>query len=182
MHHIAFVLHKFSIKNKNVELVLPQTWQVNDLFDQLQKNLTEFAKWLDWANKIDSVQKEADSIKMFQQKMVDGTAFNLVILVDGQPAGMIDLHDLNHESGEVGYWLSSDFQHLGIMTKCVEFLKKYAFEQLNLEYLILRTHPLNFASQNVAKRSDFEYVKDDENGRKVFVLRNDQNIATSEFQ
>lgn len=39
MHHIAFVLHKFSIKNKNVELVLPQTWQVNDLFDQLQKIL-----------------------------------------------------------------------------------------------------------------------------------------------
>ena len=132
MHHTVFVLHKFSIKNRNVELVLPETWQANDLFDQLQKNLTEFAKWLAWANKIDSVQKEANSIKMFQQKMVDGTAFNLVILVDGQPAGMIDLHDLNHESGEVGYWLSSDFQHLGIMTKCVEFLKKYAFEQLNI--------------------------------------------------
>lgn len=104
--------------------------------------------------------------------MVDGTAFNLVILVDGQPAGMIDLHNLNHESGEVGYWLSNDFQHLGIMTESVEFLKKYAFEQLKLDYLILRTHPKNSASQNVAKRSGFVYLKDDENGHKVFVLRN----------
>lgn len=173
MSHTAFVLHNFATGNKNIELVLPETWQAYGLFDQLQKNLNEFSKWLVWANKVDSVQKEADSIKMFQQKMVDGTAFNLVILVDGQPAGMIDLHDLNHKSGEVGYWLSGDFQHLGIMTKCVEFLKKYAFEQLNLEYLILRTHPLNFASQNVAKRSGFEYLDNDENGHRVFVLRND---------
>ena len=152
MCHTAFVLHKFLTKNKEIELVLPETWQAKDLFDQLQKNLTEFSKWLVWANKIDSVQKEADSIKMFQQKMVDGTAFNLVILVDGQPAGMIDLHNLNHESGE--------------------FLNKYAFEQLKLDYLILRTHPKNSASQNVAKRSSFVYLKDDENGHKVFVLRN----------
>ena len=72
---------------------------------------------------------------------------------------MIDLHNLNHESGEVGYWLSNDFQHLGIMTESVEFLKKYAFEQLKLDYLILR--------------SSFVYLKDDENGHKVFVLRND---------
>ena len=83
MCHTAFVLHKFLTKNKEIELVLPETWQAKDLFDQFQKNLTEFSKWLVWANKIDSVQKEVDSIKMFQQKMVDGTAFNLVILVDG---------------------------------------------------------------------------------------------------
>ena len=177
-----FTLYSFKIKNHQVELVLPEVRHAEGAFEQLRKNHNQLSKYLKWVNSIDSVEKEQQSIKMFQQKMVDGTAFNLVILVDGQPAGMIDLHDLNHESGEVGYWLSSDFQHLGIMTKCVEFLKKYAFEQLNFEYLILRTHPLNFASQNVAKRSDFEYVKDDENGHKVFVLRNDQNIATSEFQ
>lgn len=104
--------------------------------------------------------------------MVDGTAFNLVILVDETPAGMIDLHYLSSKSGEVGYWLSNDFQHLGIMTKCVEFLKKYAFEQLRLDYLILRTHPQNFASQNVAKRSGFKYQEIDDNGHKKFVLRN----------
>ena len=46
MCHTAFVLHKFSIKNKEIELVLPETWQAKDLFDQLQKNLDEFAKCL----------------------------------------------------------------------------------------------------------------------------------------
>ena len=48
---------------------------------------------------------------MFQEKMVAGEAFNLVILVDGVPSGMIDLHELNQSSGEVGYWLSGDVQH-----------------------------------------------------------------------
>ena len=163
MHNYPFVLHKFVTGKHDVELVLPETWQAKDLFDQLQKNLFEFSKWLVWANKIDSVQKEVDSIKQFQQKMVDS---------DEIPAGMIDLHYLNSESGEVGYWLSNDFQHLGIMTESVEFLKKYAFEQLGLKYLILRTHPQNFASRNVAKRSGFEYQGIDDNGHKKFVLRN----------
>lgn len=172
LHNYPFVLHNFKTGKHKVELVLPETWQAKDLFDQLQKNLVEFSKWLVWAKKIDSVQKEVDSIKQFQQKMVDGTAFNLVILVDEIPAGMIDLHYLNSESGEVEYWLSNDFQHLGIMTESVEFLKKYAFEQLGLKYLILRTHPQNFASQNVAKRSGFEYQGIDGNGHKKFVLRN----------
>lgn len=173
MSYIAFVLHKFSVGNKRIELVLPETWQAKELFNQLQKNLGEFSRWLNWAKKIDSVQKEVDSIKTFQQKMVNSITFNLVILVDGKPAGMIDLHNLNDESGEVGYWLSSDYQHLGIMTQCVEFLKQYAFKQLKLEYLILRTHPKNTASQNVAKRSGFDYLKDDEIGHKVFVLKVD---------
>lgn len=172
MYNYSFVLHNFATGKHNVKLVLPETWQAKDLFDQIQKNLVEFSKWLVWANKIDSVQKEADSIKLFQQKMIDGTAFNLAILIDEIPAGMIDLHDLNSKSGEVGYWLSSDFQHLGIMTECVEFLKKYAFEQLRLDYLILRTHPKNFASQNVAKRSGFEYQYVDNNRQKVSVVKN----------
>ena len=119
LHNYPFVLHNFKTGKHKVELVLLETWQAKDLFDQLQKNLVEFSKWLVWAKKIDSVQKEVDSIKQFQQKMVDGTAFNLVILVDKIPAGMIDLHDLNPESGEVGYWLSNYFQHLGIMTESV---------------------------------------------------------------
>ncbi|EFJ70248.1 acetyltransferase, GNAT family [Lactobacillus paragasseri JV-V03] len=171
LHKYPFILHNFVTGKHDVELVLPETWQAKDLFDQLQKNLVEFSKWLVWVNKIDSVQKEVDSIKQFQQKMIDGTAFNLVILVNKIPAGMIDLHYLNSESGEVGYWLSNDFQHLGIMTESVEFLKKYAFEQLGLKYLILRTHPQNFASQNVAKRSGFEYQGIDDNDHKKFILK-----------
>lgn len=80
---------------------------------------------MDWVDSVNSVEKEEHSIKMFQQKMVDEAVFDLVILADDVPAGMIDLYELNSESGEVGYWLSKDFQHLGIMTKCVQlFVKK----------------------------------------------------------
>lgn len=168
-----FTLYSFKADKYSVQLVLPETWQAPALFEQLRKNNQQFSKYLKWANKIDSVQKEVESIKTFQQKMVDGTAFNLVILVDDNPAGMIDLHQLTKESGEVGYWLSGDYQHLGIMTKCVEFLIDYSFKQLKLDYLILRTAQDNSASQNVAKRAGYKYVKDDEVGMKVFKLTGD---------
>ena len=162
MKHIAFVLHHFSTGNKKIELVLPEVWQAASLFDQIQKNFVEFSKYLEWAEKIKSAKDEAASIKMFQEKMVAGEAFNLVILVDGVPSGMIDLHELNQRSGEVGYWLSGDVQHL-----------EYAFKQLNLEFLILRTAQDNLASQHVAQRAGFEYMKDDEKDHKVFVLKNE---------
>ncbi len=166
----AFTLFHFEAKNHHVELVLPETWQAEELYQQLQKNKEQFSKWLKWAGNINSAKKEAESIKTFQQKMVDGIAFNLVFLIDNQPAGMLDLHCLNKSSGEVGYWLAGDFQHLGIMTKSVKMLVQYAFDQLNLDYLILRTAPNNFASQNVAKRTGFKFVKLDENGHKMFRL------------
>lgn len=165
-----FVLFTFKVKRHYIQLVLPETWQATSLFAQLQKNHQQFLKYLKWINNVDSIQKEAASIKNFQQKMVEGTAFNLVILIDGDPAGMIDLHQLNQKSGEVGYWLAGDYQHLGIMTTCLKFLLEYSWVQLNLAYLILRTAPDNFASQNVAKRAGFTYIKDDEAGRKVFKL------------
>lgn len=169
----AFTLYGFKVDKYSIQLVLPETWQAPALFEQLRKNNKQFSKYLKWANNIDSVEKEVESIKIFQQKMVDGTAFNLVILVDRKPGGMIDLHQLTKESGEVGYWLSSDYQHLGIMTKCVKFIIDYSFKQLKLDYLILRTAQDNSASQNVAKRAGFKYVKDDEVNRKVFKLMRD---------
>lgn len=70
MKRIAFVLYKFSTGKKKIELVLPETWQAAALFDQLQKNLAEFSKWLVWANKIDSVQKEIDSIMRGASSMI----------------------------------------------------------------------------------------------------------------
>lgn len=171
----AFTLYTFETKGNTVKLVLPEVWQAEELFQQLKKNYEQFAKYLVWANRIKTAEDEEKSIKIFQQKMVDGTAFNLVILINEKPAGMIDLHELNKESGEVGYWLSGDFQHLGIMTKCVEFLIEYSFDQLRLDRLILRTAQDNFASQNVAKRTGFKFVDDDPNEHKVFELKNDQD-------
>lgn len=169
----AFTLYSFNVSEHQVELVLPEAWQAKLLFEQLQKNHNQFVKWLKWANNVDSPEKEADSIKMFQQKMIDGIAFNLTILVDHNPAGMIDLHHLNNKSGEMGYWLSGDYQHLGIMTKCVKLLSKYAFEQLNLDYLLLRARSQNYASQHVAENSNFKYLKT-ENDFKVYILKNNR--------
>ncbi|GAA3637327.1 GNAT family N-acetyltransferase [Lactobacillus hamsteri] len=155
----TFTLFTFNAKGHEIKLVLPEVWQAEALFDELRKNQTQLSKWLTWANKVDSVNKEVESIKMFLKKMLDGTAFNLTIFVDGQAKGMIDLHNITQESGEVGYWLSSDAQHLGIMTKSLNLLSKYAFTQLKLNYLILRAKVDNSASQHVAERCNFKYLK-----------------------
>lgn len=170
----SFTLYHFLAQENSVRLVLPEAWQAKDLFKQLQKNKAQLSKYLKWVEDINSVQKEAGSIKFFQQKMVAGTAFNLVILVNDQPAGMIDLHNLNKRSAEVGYWLGGDFQNRGIMTSCLKLLIEYAFDQLDLDKLILKNAQDNHASQNVAVKCGFKYFHDDKQQMKVFVVARDE--------
>lgn len=166
----AFTLTKFKAGGHKVKLIFPETWQADGLFLQLQKNKKQLSRWLPWVKNINSPQKEAAALQSMQAKIAQKKGLYLVLLIEGQEAGMIDLHQLNSASGEVGYWLAADYQHLGIMTKCVKELTAYAFKQLKLQYLLLRTAPDNVASQNVSKRCGFHFVKLDDKKRKVFRL------------
>ena len=46
---------------------------------------------------------------------------------------------------------------------------------LNTAHCILQALKDNLASQHVAQRAGFQYVKDDENDHKVFVLKNESH-------
>lgn len=63
-----FVLFTFKVKRHYIQLVLPETWQATSLFAQLQKNHQQFLKYLKWINNVDSIQKEAASIKISNKK------------------------------------------------------------------------------------------------------------------
>ena len=57
---------------------------------------------------------------------------------------------------EIGYWLSFDFQHKGIVTKCSKALIVYAFDELKMNRIQLKAGVGNIKSRAVAERLGFE--------------------------
>lgn len=84
----------------------------------------------------------------------------LVILVNEQPAGMVDLHTIkwNNESAEIGYWLSQAYQKKGIMTEAVRRLVAFSFNELGLHQVKLLADHNNLASRAIAERLNFTHV------------------------
>ncbi|MEZ5940126.1 MAG: GNAT family N-acetyltransferase [Planctomycetaceae bacterium] len=93
--------------------------------------------------------------KTFMRYERDGHAFWLVELSDGTPIGQVGL--LSQEvdgqiEPEIGYMLHADFWHLGYATEAALAVRSYAFDELNLAYVISLILPVNQSSQQVARR------------------------------
>lgn len=90
----------------------------------------------------------------------------LAIEKDGKVIGSIGLHpvdaefyqDFKEKNGkELGFVLSEDFHRQGIMTEAVKALMKYAFEDLDLDYISAGYFRNNFKSRDFQKKLGFTY-------------------------
>ncbi|MCA9046121.1 MAG: GNAT family N-acetyltransferase [Planctomycetaceae bacterium] len=97
--------------------------------------------------------------KTFVRYERDGHALWLVELHDGAPIGQVGL--LSQEvdgqiEPEIGYMLHADFWHQGYATEAALAVKAYAFDELQLPYVISLIRPVNQCSQRVARRLGME--------------------------
>ena len=86
-----------------------------------------------------------------------GQKYQWVVCVDGQAAGWITLviHNWDHGLAELGYALSSDFQHQGIMPIALRRFTEEIFLSTRLERLEARCSVDNTASAKVLDRCGF---------------------------
>lgn len=157
--HYYFSLIHFQLNDLDIHLVMPQSWQAVDLYQAIAHDRVSLGKWLPWAYQMKSAQDEASFIQTIQEKMIKDRMVVLTILVNGEPSGMIDLHNLvKNQKGEIGYWLSSTYQGRGIVTNSVLKLCQYAFSELNLQYVDLIVAVENGKSARVARNADFKLM------------------------
>ncbi len=63
--------------------------------------------------------------------------------------------DWNIPKAEIGFFVDRDFSSKGIMTEVLLTIVPFAFQQLKLEKIILRTAMDNYASQRLARKCGF---------------------------
>ncbi|MES2837607.1 MAG: GNAT family protein [Bacteroidota bacterium] len=83
----------------------------------------------------------------------------LAIVVDEIAVGGIGIHpqsDIHHKNAELGYWLSQSYWGKGIMTKAIEQMVKYGFENLPINRIFARPFGSNIPSQKVLEKAGFK--------------------------
>lgn len=88
--------------------------------------------------------------------------------------GMIRFFDLDWSlpKAEIGYFIDKDFGGKGLMTEAMKLALNFAFNQLELERISLRTSMDNVASQRLARKCGFLREGD---------LRNDHRRLSGEL-
>ena len=92
-----------------------------------------------------------------QEAMGVGTDSAIVDGTDGDILGGVGLklHPA-HSTAEVGYWVAAHARRLGIATRAVRLVARWAFVDLEVQRLELLTNVGNEASEGVARRCGFQ--------------------------
>jgi ribosomal-protein-alanine N-acetyltransferase len=83
---------------------------------------------------------------------------HFAIVIDGAVCGGTGIHpqdDIYSHVAEVGYWVSEVHWGKGIMSKALNQLVEYGFEELDIQKVIARIYSSNKASARVAEKAGF---------------------------
>ncbi len=140
-----------------LELATPLIAQL--LFDTVDRNREFLGRWLNWVPKTLSSQDSKVFLEKNVMRFDEDKSGAFAIYYKGQFAGLVDLHkiDTSNNKSSIGYWLDQDCYGKGIMTKSVQVLLKYAFEELNINRIEIQAAVENTKSQAVAERLGFKF-------------------------
>ncbi len=142
-----------------------------ELFNLVDKNRVRLREFLGWLDNITTIEDEKNYIKSTNK----GIVTNFVINFGNKIVVTIDFYDYNkiEKSADIGYWLDTDFEGNGIITKCCKKLIEYGFDELNLKNIIIHCNILNIKSENVAKRLNFDFIKTIKNHYNLYGIWSD---------
>lgn len=124
------------------------------LTEASRSTLREWLPWLDMTTKEEHSRSYIEScITGFQENK----SLSNVILFDEKIVGIAGFNNLNHANKTVyiGYWLSKDAQGHGIMTRAVQALCQYAFEELQFNKVEIHAAVGNTKSRAIPERLGF---------------------------
>lgn len=135
-------------------LVLTDSERLFQLTNQSRDSLRE---WLSWVDNTNSVDDSRSFIKHTLELYDDKKGLTAGILYQGELAGMVSFNNLDWTNGigYIGYWLATEFQGKGIMTRAVRSLVDYAFTELNLNRVDIRAAYENAKSRAIPERLGF---------------------------
>jgi RimJ/RimL family protein N-acetyltransferase len=108
--------------------------------------------------------KTVESTKVFMLKILERTKdksyFPYVIIdaFDNKFVGFIDLKNIDDtiRKAELGFYMDENYTGKGIMTKALNCICDYYFEEYQFSKLFLRTHPDNLPTRKLAEKCGFK--------------------------
>lgn len=128
-----------------------------ELYDLIDRSRESIGQWLEFPDNTKGVEDTEAFIKRSLNRFSDSNGYWAGIWHKGQIAGSIGfLHiDWNSKRTEIGYWLSSEFEGIGLMSKACESFVKHAFNDLNLRKIEIGVATNNIKSRAIPERLGF---------------------------
>jgi len=144
--------------DEELELRQLEKGDTKDIFRTIDSQREYLGKWLPF---VEFTREEADSAA-FVESVISAPAekseYIFTIRKCKEFAGLIGFKDSDrlNKKTEIGYWLSEGVQKQGIVTKAVEKLCEYAFNELGMNRVQIKCAVGNAPSKNVPKRLGFK--------------------------
>ncbi len=115
--------------------------------------------WLSWVEEIHSHEDTRRFLLDALRFNAGGQRLTFLIVHEGALAGAVGFVriDRPHQRAELGYWLDHRLQGQGIIARCCHRLLRYAFEELALNRITIRTLSENSRSRNIPRRLGFRH-------------------------
>ncbi len=122
------------------------------VFALVDRNREHLRRWLIWVDRSGSPDVTRQFIKDSKRSYENKEAMSAGIWFNGQLAGAIGVvhYDWYNRKLELGYWISTDHQGKGIVTRAVSAMIDDAFNNLGLNRV-----EIHCASENIRSRLGF---------------------------
>jgi ribosomal-protein-serine acetyltransferase len=146
------------IINDKLEIRLLEPCHAEVIYQVIEKNREYLSEWFPWVKNTINAENTQAFIESELRRFADNNGFSTGIFYEDKYIGNISLHAINWNTNmtSIGYWISSEYQDLGIMTTCCRELLKYGFEILGLNKIEIRARTDNEKSRAIPIRLGFK--------------------------
>lgn len=142
------------------ELELKQLKEADaiDIFEAIDSQREYLGKWLPFVVSTQQVSDTELYVLSIVEAPEDKNEYVFTIRKQNKLIGLIGFKETDrlNKKTEIGYWLSKDYQKQGIMTRCVDKLCIFAFNQLGMNRVQIKCAVGNEPSRNIPKRLGFK--------------------------
>jgi ribosomal-protein-serine acetyltransferase len=129
----------------------------DEIYALIDANRDYLSKWLPFVEMTKSVKNTMAFIDEVQKSYMHEMVFT--IAYQGKIAGLIGFKDIDRSNRkfEIGYWITSENEGKGLVTRCCRMCIKLAFDNMKMNRVQIKCAVDNVRSVNIPKRLNFQY-------------------------
>lgn len=150
-------------------LVYPEVRMAKELFELIDSDRDHLRQFMDFVDNVADYTSQEDYIRMKLGGAAKQTDALFFITNGDKIIGGTDFHRIDwfSKQAEIGYWIHSNYENKGIISKTVKKLCEYAFFCLELNRLTIVVDVDNVSSNKVALKNGFTFVGTQKEDRVV---------------
>ncbi len=129
------------------------------IFKTINEQREYLGQWLPFVEKTKEIKDTENFIHSVIYEAEEKRELITVIFYKDNFAGIIGFKgsDKLNRKTEIGYWLSEEYQKLGIISLSIKILLKYAFEENGINRVQIKCAVRNQKSKKIPKRLNFQF-------------------------